>query len=241
MNTYGWETFWKNQGRAFDNVMKIGTIYFCAQLSKLFGIKKGDEIFDYGCGPGFVADFFKIKEVSVTGADINDFYIKQCRSKHANSLFIKIESNAEANLPILNRQLREKKFDFVILLSISQYFKNLDDLENVITLLLPYTKINGKIILADVIDPGSSNFNDAFSLLIHCIKERKVVAYFTFMFYLFFSSYRKLSQNVKLLTISRQCLNRIADKNGLNLEYVKDLTIHSTRSNYILTKRLVNS
>ena len=237
MSAYGWDTFWKNERHAFSKVMKIGTTYFCAQLSEFLGIKKGDGILDYGCGPGFVADFFKTREVSVTGVDINDFFIQECRSKHANSIFIKIESNAEANRSIFERDLKGKKFDLIIFLSISQYFKNLEDLEGVLKSVLPYTKASGKIILADVIDPKSSNFKDAISLFRRCLSAGKIDAYFAFMFYLLSSSYRKLSQNVKLLKISRQSLSTIADKNHLNLQQVKNLTIHSTRPNYILTKK----
>jgi 2-polyprenyl-3-methyl-5-hydroxy-6-metoxy-1,4-benzoquinol methylase len=237
MSAYGWDTFWKNERDAFSEVMKIGTTYFCERLTELLGVKKGAEIFDYGCGPGFIADFFKSREVSITGADINDFFIRQCRSKHAHSLFIKIESNPEANRGIFDRNLEGKKFDFVIFLSISQYLKNLEDLEGILTSVLPYTKISGKIILADVIDPESSNFKDAFSLFRRCVSSGKIDAYFAFMFYLLSSRYGVLSQNVKLLKISRQSLSTIADKNDLNLQHVKNLTIHSTRSNYILTKK----
>ena len=238
MSSYTWDSFWKDQRQSFNEMMRINTAYFCEKLSEKIEIENGAEVLDYGCGPGFLVDCLKPGQLSITGADINDFFLDECRRKHPSSLFVKIETDLSVNWKIFHEALKDKKFDFIILLSITQYFKDLRELEDVITFLLRYTKIGGKIILADIVDSETSSLKDAWFLFLHCLRKGKVSLYFGFISYLLFSEYRKISQNVKLLTISRESLNQIANNNKLDLMCVMGLTIQVSRKNYVMTRRL---
>ena len=237
MSSSGWISFWTDQKQSFDATMKINTAFFALQLEKLFQLKPTDEILDYGCGPGFLADFVIPKKIAITGADINKSFIERSRKNHAASLFIHITTDLEVNKKIFDEQLRGKKFDYIILLSITQYFKNIAEVENVVKMLLSYAKENGKIIIADVIDQNTSSFRDAISLLIQCVKIGKAMVFFRFMFYLLFSNYSKLSREVNLLKLPEQSMGQIADNSSLNCKKVSGLTIHSSRTNYVLTKK----
>ena len=176
------------------------------------------------------------KKIAITGADINPSYINQNQKNQPESLFITITTDAESNKKILDEQLNTKRFDFIILLSIVQYFKNHQELADVIGMLVPYLKSNGKLILADIVDDGTSPVKDAVSLLRQCIKNAKVIAFFKFIFYLLSSNYRKLSKHNKLLKVSEQTIQQVASKNSLSYKKINGLTIHSSRTSYVLSK-----
>lgn len=237
MSSTGWDNFWKDQRQSFLAAMKIATRFFVLQIEKRFHFKPTDNILDYGCGPGFVAASLAEKNISITGADINDFYIEQCRKNHGASSFIHITTDIPANKKILDEALAERKFDFIIILSVAQYLKSVDELEALIRMLRSYMKDTGKIIVADIIDENTSSVKDALSLLLHYIKIGKALTFFRFMFYLMFSNYRKISGKIPLLMIPEQAIDNIAGNSALNYEKVKGLTIQPTRSSYILSKK----
>lgn len=237
MSSLGWEHFWENQKFSFSAIMKISTAFCAVEMEKFFRWKPTDKILDYGCGPAFLADYMATKNISITGADINKFYIEQSKKKHPESLFIHLTTDIDFNKQTLDKHLSGDKFDFIILLSISQYFDSEVELEKVIRMLLSHLDGNGKIILADVIDPKTSSLKDAISLMLHCFKKGQIIAFIKFMLYLIFSNYRKLSRRVKLLTLSQQSIRQIAYKNLLDCEKVNGLTIHSSRTSYVLSKK----
>lgn len=238
MSSTGWDKFWKDQRQSFYAVMKIATGYFVTQLQKLYQLKPTDAIFDYGCGPGFVADSLADKNIRITGADINEFFIGECRKNHPASLFILITTDVAANKKILEEQLKDRKFDFIILLSVAQYLNNVSDLEALIGLLRTYMNESSRLIVADVLDEHTSSMRDAFALFMHCIKKGRIGAFVGFMSYLMFSSYRTISKQNKLLQVPEQAMRDMAKRNELQCEKVKGLTLQISRSNYILSKKV---
>lgn len=234
--TTGWDNFWKGQKEAFGEIMRVSTDYFGKQLEKRFALKAADRILDYGCGPGFLADRLAGKGIPMTGADINDFYIEQCRSHHPGALFVTITTDPEANRQILRQHLGDRKFDYIVLLSIAQYFKDLAALEQVVQMLSEFLSPGGRIIIADVLDEKTSAARDALSLLRHCIMRGQVIRFVRFIHYVLFSDYRALSRNTRLLQIPEEAVRAVAARNSLNCERVNGLTIHSTRTNYILSE-----
>lgn len=241
MSSTGWDKFWKDQRQSFYAVMKIATSYFVTQVQKVYHLKPTDDIFDYGCGPGFVADSLAAKNIRITGADINEFFIEECRKNHPASLFMLITTDIAANKKILEEQLTIRKFDFIILLSVSQYLENTGALEELIRLLRTYLKEKGRLIVADVLDENTSSVRDAFALFMHCIKKGRIGAFVGFISYLMFSSYRTISKKNKLLQVPEQAIRDMAKRNDLHCEKVKGLTLQVSRSNYILSHSSVRS
>jgi 2-polyprenyl-3-methyl-5-hydroxy-6-metoxy-1,4-benzoquinol methylase len=237
MSVTGWDNFWKGQRKSFYAVMRIATGYFVSQLEKLYHFKPTDTIFDYGCGPGFVADALASKNIRTTGADINEFFIEECRQHHPASLFVLITTDPAANKKILEEQLQGRQFDCIILLSVAQYLKTTNDLEDIVKLLRFYIKEQGRLIIADVLDDDTSAIRDAFALFMHCIKKGRIGTFIGFMSYLIFSNYRKLTNEISLLRVPEQAISDMAKRNALQYEKKKGLTIHVSRYSYILTHR----
>jgi 2-polyprenyl-3-methyl-5-hydroxy-6-metoxy-1,4-benzoquinol methylase len=237
MSSPGWDQFWKDERRSFHEVMKIGTTYFGVQLEKHFQLSPKDRILDYGCGPGFLADHLAPKNIKITGLDINDSFIKESRENHPSLIFITITTDIDENRRILDAGLGNEKFNLITLLSIAQYFESIDVLERIIKLLLGYTAENGRIILADIIDEQTSPYRDAFALMIECIRRGKVMAFARFIYYLLSSNYAAVAKKTRLLSIPEEAIIAIAEKHLLGCEKVDGLTIHPTRTNYVLMKR----
>ena len=233
-----WTTFWEHQRNSFDEVMRVSTAYFARRFVKFFRVGADDDILDYGCGPGFLADALEATKANISGADINTSFLEQCRKNHPADLFIHITTDAEANKKILDQQLGKKKFNYVVLLSITQYFQNIEELDKVVGLLQGYLKENGKIILADVVDDNTSSPRDLASIFFHCVRAGRTIAFIRFILYLLFSNYRSLSRHIKLLQISQQSMIRVANNNHMDCEKMDHLTLHPSRNNYVLTGRI---
>lgn len=234
--TSGWDNFWKGQKDSFGEIMRINTDFFGQQLARRLSLRPGDQILDYGCGPGYLADYFAGRNISIVGADINEFFIAQCRSNHPDTLFIPITTDPARNQAILKTQLADRKFDYIVLLSIAQYFKDLDTLDRVVHLLTPFVAEGGRIIIADVIDEQTSAVRDVLSLFIHCLRKGRLVRFTRFILYLLFSDYRTISRNTELLKIPESFIAQTAIACGLYHEKVSGLTIHPTRTTYVLTR-----
>src|SRR5205809_125180 len=112
MSSFEWGRFWKEKN-SFHAITKMSTAFFASQIEKKFHLKPSDHILDFGCGPGFVADTLAVKNIAVTGLDINEFFIEECRKKYAASSFILITTDIAVNKKILNEQLEVRKFDLI--------------------------------------------------------------------------------------------------------------------------------
>jgi len=216
--------------------MRVSTSYFARRFIKQFKVTPKDEIFDYGCGPGFLADSLAAFKINVTGADINSSFVEQCLNNHPQSKTFLITTDPDSNKSILNNNLRQSKFDYIIILSISQYLESIVALEQIITLLKGYLSDRGKIIVADVVDPKNSPLRDLIAIKLECIRVGKIIAFTRFFFYLVFSNYRQLSKKVKLLQISGQDMEVIARNTLLRCERTNKLTVHPTRTNYVFSR-----
>jgi 2-polyprenyl-3-methyl-5-hydroxy-6-metoxy-1,4-benzoquinol methylase len=237
MSSTSWDKFWEDQRQSFWDAMQIATGYFAVQFQKGFQIKRTDTVFDYGCGPGFVADALAKDNISITGADINEFYIEQCRKNHPAASFIHITTKVADNEQILSKELNGRRFDYIIVLSVAQYLKSTAELEAVVKMLRIYLKPEGKLVLADLIDGNTSSVKDALSLLFHYIKIGRVFTFIRFMWYLLFSNYRKVSGKMPLLLVPEQAIRDIAVNNNLTYEKINGLTIQKTRCNYVLSPK----
>jgi len=237
MSSFEWGRFWKEK-KSFHAITKMSTVFFASQIEKKYHLKPGDHILDFGCGPGFVADTLAIKNISVTGLDINEFFIDECRKKYTASSFIHITTDIAVNKKILNEQLKERKFDLIIFLGVAQYLDSIKEVEDVIKMLLFYVKEHGKLIVGDVIDENTSSFKDAFSLSLHYIKKGKIAAFIRFVFFMLFSNYRNISKEASMLKVPELSICKIAENNLLDYQKVDRLSIHPSRSSYVLSKKV---
>lgn len=228
-----WTNFWQSERHSFDDVMRMATQYFADRLCEVFDINGDMHVFDYGCGPGFLADVLIPKGVAFSGADINEFFIQRCKTQHPNGNFFAIHADATENAAILQHSM-QRQADFIILLSITQYLSNPDDLEKIIVSLKPHLKKSGRIIVADVVDEHTRSYRDALSLLFHSIKNGRVGAFVRFIRYVLRSEYARVAKTTSLQTIPEQFVSEMCKRQDLHCKLEPGLTFHPTRKNYVL-------
>ena len=232
-----WTAFWKLQKDNFHEIMVINTNFFAQRFLEEFSVSASTKILDFGCGPGLLIDKLQRKTNSIVGMDINTNYLEECRAKHPKISFYLINKDGNEIRDEISGQLNSSTFNYIILLSVAQYFKDEKDLRRIVRELSQHLSKNGKLILADVVDINTSTFSDLTALCKHAVQNGKSIALIKFLFYLLFSSYREISAKKKLLKIEKALVDQIAEDNTLELAEMPNLTIHISRRNYIFTKR----
>ncbi|HEY0740045.1 MAG TPA: methyltransferase [Chryseosolibacter sp.] len=229
-----WSNFWKKQDSSTHEIMKLSTSYFIKKMDRQYSLKSTDAIFDYGCGPGFMAEYLADKQIKLTGADINEEFIRECREKFPSGKFIVVTEDVEKNRIILDTELvGEKKFDYIILLSISQYFPSVHELQTLLKLLAGYLSCEGKMVVADVIQPTGSRMSDGVALLLHSFLRFRLLALGKFLTHIFTSNYRDISKETQLLALSSSDMEQIGASLLLSCTEVKGLTMHPGRTSYV--------
>ncbi len=228
-----WSRFWMEEKDAFHDIMKLSTSVFAQRLDDYFHFNKSQHVLDYGCGPGFLVDYMAKRGVQLSGVDINQYYLNQCIENHPDGNFFSITTSVQNNKKIFSDRLGDQKFDYIIVLSIVQYFDNDDELNEVIKMLKTYLTPGGKIVIADVISSNTSSVMDGLALLYHCIFSGRILEFIKFMRYLFTSSYSVYSNQIKLKQFSEHVINEIASRCEMTSTKARGLTIHPTRDTYI--------
>lgn len=234
MENSGWINFWVNEREAFVKIMALATDFFANQFARKFGPLKEKTVLDFGCGPGLLADSLKSAAVKITGADINQFFLDEYKRKHPEAELIRLPNEYGSDQHILKKLLADRTFDYIILLSITQYFSDQDDLSRLLRVLKGCLKDGGKIIVADVVPPGHSSVSDGLSLLKHSLRRNHLVEMMFFINYVLSSRYRKHSSKTPLLSFSQDKIEQMATNLGLTCQRVAGMTIHSTRLNFVL-------
>lgn len=234
-NEAGWTKFWLNERDAFVRIMQLATSVFARRFLKEFGPIHGKSVLDYGCGPGLLADAMGGTGTVITGADINAYFLAAYKRKHPLAELIQLSAQIDVNENRILRAFGDTKFDFIILLSVTQYLQNQNELRDTLSLLTKVLHRKGQIIVADVVPPNHSAVQDGLSLLAECIRRNRLVDMVRFLFYLFSSAYRKHSNSTPLLELSEKQVAEIATSLNLSCKQVPKLTLHTTRLNFVLT------
>jgi 2-polyprenyl-3-methyl-5-hydroxy-6-metoxy-1,4-benzoquinol methylase len=235
MSINHWSSFWKKPNDAFDDVMRVSTDFFYNELNRRFPLSPGNSILDYGCGPGFLVSNLVRSNVAVTAVDINKHFIKQNKIAFPSTEMIEISEDTSATFKILSEKFLGKLFDQIVLLSIVQYFKSKQEVEDVVGFLSRYLKPEGKLIVADVLHENTSSARDAIGVFIQCVRRGRVFAFGKFILYLMFSDYRKISRENKLLLLSSDFVDQMAARYSMSVCEATGMTPHPTRTSYIFT------
>ena len=213
--------------------MKISTQYAARRLDGQFGFDKHNLVLDFGCGPGFLIDYLITKQVQVVGVDINQDFLDRNRERYPAQQFILISNDVTKTTSILHASLGDQKFDYIILLSVSQYFPDTIYLGTVIGMLRQYLSRTGAIVIADVVDSQTLGIIDGMAVMAECLKRGRLFSFLRFVSYLSLSRYRAISRHNKLLSISSVEMEFIAEQNRMRLTKLGRMTLHPTRSSYL--------
>ena len=232
-----WGNYWKENPKLFVKVMEKSTQYVAKKLIHHKLINTSTNLLDFGCGPGYLANELKGKLTAYYGVDISTNYIETAKKKCADaSNFLFKEVPLESGLDGLITAVETgHQFNTIIILSVIQYFKNKEEvaqlLHNCKLLLAP----SGKIILADIIEDDNGLWKDAFSVLIDSIQHFYLLSFVRFMFRVKLSTYNTLRKKHQLLHLSKNEVVAMGEKLQLSVEILPTITLQSSRISYCLS------
>lgn len=232
-----WGNYWKENPKLFMKVMEKSTEFVAEKLELHQLINQSTHLFDFGCGPGYLANALKGKINSYYGVDISAKYIEIAKEKcNKNTEFFFRELPLEHSINSLNLIKQEgKQFDTIIILSVIQYFDKkeavLDLLNNCKTILAP----GGKILLVDVIENENGLWKDALSVMMDSIKKGYLFSFIQFMFRAKLSKYNSLRKTHQLFMLSKDEVFEIAAQSALKVSILPCITLQSSRISYCLS------
>lgn len=219
------------------SVMENSTLYFSNKLLNYKLVAKDDKLFDYGCGPGNLANGLQGKISSYYGVDISETYIQQANKKmEAFTEFHFIHLHTDDPFNEL-KQFSEKNqlFDCIIVFSVVQYFNNKEEvlvlLQHLKSLLMP----TGKIILADILENERGAWKDIWSNCMHSIAQGYFISFLFFVARIKFSNYNDVKNKCKLLHISQEEVEEICKKVGAACSILPKITLQKSRNSFCIT------
>ncbi len=232
-----WGNYWKENPKLFVKVMEMSTQFVATKLIQHKLITPTTTLLDFGCGPGYLAYELKGKLTAYYGVDISSKYIETARKKCADaSNFQFKEVPLELGVDgLLTAFEAGRQFNTIIILSVIQYFKNKEEVAQLLHNCKLLLMQSGKIILADVIEDDKGLWKDAFSVLIDSIKHFYLLSFVRFMFRIKLSTYNTLRKEHQLLHLSKDEVVAIGEKLKLNVKILPTITLQSSRISYCLS------
>jgi 2-polyprenyl-3-methyl-5-hydroxy-6-metoxy-1,4-benzoquinol methylase len=233
-----WGNYWKGNPKLFVKVMEKSTEYVAKKLEIHELINHSTELFDFGCGPGYLANALKGKIKSYYGVDISAKYIEIAQQKcKENDKFYFRELPLEHSISSLISLKEEgKQFDTIIILSVIQYFKQKEEVLELINNSKALLKPGGQILLLDVIENEKGLWKDAISVMWHSIMYGYFYSFIRFIFRAKWSKYNLLRKAHQLFMLSKEEVFEIAAKSELKVIILPCITLQSSRISYCLSK-----
>lgn len=229
-----WTTFWQKDSGGFTQMMRVTGNYFMKKLPQKVPFTPKDEVLDIGCGPGLIAEHFMtdIPIASYQGLDVSEHYLKICKEKFAskpNFQFQAIDPEHYLGFPTL----QGRKFSKIIVMSVIQYYKNVQEVEMLISEMQKLAHKGCTLVIADIItDKGS--LMDIIHLAWKSLQNGFFGVFVRFILYARFSNYYQNRQKLGLLTVSVNDLKNIIQKMNLNAQIVDNLTANAERKSLII-------
>lgn len=228
-----WSDFWR-QKNEFDHSMSINYSYFLKRVEKYIPLSKDAMVLDIGSGPGNLEDAWHDKVKEIHGVDISERYNTIGRKKHLAHPNVFFHDLGEADYLDFS-MLNGKKFNIVIVMSVLQYYKDKDEvvqlLKNIKLLIAP----GASILLCDLI-VHQSMLKELFEVLLQYFKEGKFLSVLSLFFRLRFSQYYTIKKNKGFLIIPVSEWKRILDELQLKATVIEEpLTLQKSRKNILIS------
>jgi 2-polyprenyl-3-methyl-5-hydroxy-6-metoxy-1,4-benzoquinol methylase len=227
-----WLTFWKEEN-AFDNTMGINYAFFLKKVEKYVTPSPGSKVLDVGSGPGNLEDVWYSRVGEIHGVDISERYNRMAAEKHkdhSNVFFHTLREDDYLNFSMLG----DKKFDIIIVMSVLQYYRNRDEVVDLIERLKELAAPGCTLLLCDLII-RSSFVSEVVQVLTGAFKEGKLLSTLALFFKLRFSSYYKVKKEAGFLVLSDNDWQSIIDQLGLKARFTDEpLTLQKDRKNLVI-------
>jgi 2-polyprenyl-3-methyl-5-hydroxy-6-metoxy-1,4-benzoquinol methylase len=228
-----WVDFWR-QKNEFDNSMQVNYNYFLDRVKKYVTPNKQSLVLDIGSGPGNLEDawFDQVKEIH--GVDISERYNAIGREKHRdhpNVFFHDLPANDYLNFSLVSG----KKFDIIIVMSVLQYYRDKEEVVQLLKNIQALAAPGAQILLCDLIIQHSM-LKELFQVFLQYFKAGKFFSALSLFYRLRFSSYYEIKKNNGFLMLSTEEWKKILAELHLKAIFLEEpLTLQKSRKNILIT------
>jgi SAM-dependent methyltransferase len=215
-----WIEYWKRGDSSSETVSKINIDFFLKATSKIMEFNCNDIVLDVGSGYCHLAVALKdfVKEIHC--ADISEFYLRRGIEELAgvdNVFFHKLKEDEYTELGLLGFTT----FSKIVSLSVVQYYRGIEELEDLISEVGKLADRNAKFLIADI-PTSKPGFMDVLKTIVHAGLNRKFTDACLLFLKGFFGTYRQASRQVGLLTLTRAQIKEMAERLHLKFQILDD-------------------
>jgi SAM-dependent methyltransferase len=177
-------------------------------------IASSDRVLDYGCGEAAYAERLVRKAESLTLCDAAPNLRERIKARVANERFISVLSPEDVAV------LPDGSFEVVIMHSVSQYLPPAE-LDRLLAQFRRLLRPDGKLVIGDVVQPGTPAWKDALALLQFGWRDGFLVAALRGLARTAFSDYSKLRKDAGLTRYSEHEMAAKLNAAGFNARRAK--------------------
>jgi len=227
-----WFTYWNQINPLMFENMKKNREIFLKNSAKLFSFGRNDVVLDIGCGPGYMEEYLKDKVKSIYCLETSELFLKVLNNKfeQSSNVFIyKLKKDNYTNLGFL----KSKKFTIVLCIGVVPYYKDVDDLKNLIVEVRKHCE-KGIFLIADI-KVSENVLRDIWGIAKMALRERYFINPTLFLLNARFSSYYKSFKKHGLLVIPETKLQSIIKELNLSAEIIDiSLSLNADRKHLLI-------
>ena len=227
-----WIEFWDHQTVMDDKSWRKNAELLIEGSQSFFPLGAEDKVLDIGSGPGFVADIVSGRVKSICCVDTSERYIEEGKARFSGKKNVTFNLLGEDYLDF--SFLGSNKFNKILCASVIQYYRDLGEVEKLITEMGKVAEPGAKILIADI-SVEQSPIKDLFGLLTTAWRKKYLWSVISFIFKSFGGDYSRLRKGQGLLTIKKSDLDKIVKEHNLKAEWRSDvLTLNKSRRHLLI-------
>jgi ubiquinone/menaquinone biosynthesis C-methylase UbiE len=228
-----WTEYWEAPDKFRDRISQKNMNYFLSSIKPFLIFERDDIILDFGCGTCELAANLNLKVKEIHCADVSKNYLsigQQKLSAFKNIKYYLLDKTNYTNLSILHGY----KYNKIICLSVVQYYRNIQEVEELIKNVRKIAAPGSKFLIADM--PTKKPFlGDVLHLIKFSFKGGFLIPALIAIMGTKFSTYSNLYYEKGLLLFNAQKINFLMKKLGLKSRIIKDqVTLNSNRIHLIV-------
>jgi 2-polyprenyl-3-methyl-5-hydroxy-6-metoxy-1,4-benzoquinol methylase len=227
-----WLDFWQAENE-FDETMTANYAYFLKRIEQYVTLNKNQKVLDIGSGPGNLEDAWYNRVAEIHGLDVSKRYNEIARNNHAahpTVFFHDLSPDDYLNFCAVANH----RFDIIIVMSVLQYYRNIQEVEQLLLSIRKLAAPGAKALICDLI-VGDTIINDILGIVGRSLRQGNLLFMLKLLFRLRFSNYHTVRKENGFLVIPESEWMAICQRLGLNAHFVEEpLTLQKKRRNLLI-------
>jgi ubiquinone/menaquinone biosynthesis C-methylase UbiE len=232
-----WIDYWTKDGFWKDSLLwKINSELFFRRVAPIVGLRKDDSVLDIGCGSGHLELFLAPVVKSILAVDVAEGFLESCRKRCENCDNVNV---ATLGTDYTDLSVFGRSFSLILAVSVVQYYKNISEIEALITSAGNVSLPGARMLIADMpLRRGKSGFVwDALCSCALSIRERYLwtLLHTAFIRWTGGCVYKSFCNEVKTLDFTTDELKLLIQRMGLKARIIRtNLSVYANRPGLLI-------